>query len=128
MTQPTQQRDTHGRFIKPEQDAQSKHAYTEDEVHPLAQFLFGWVEHPRTPLFLLGGVIGLSVILVLMDFIVHRHDYFGFAEFAAYYAFWGFAAFTLAVLSGWPLGALLRGDEDYYGEAETTPDDVESGS
>jgi hypothetical protein len=31
-----------------------------------------------------------------------------------FYALFGFLAFGVAVLSGWPLGKLLRRREDYY--------------
>lgn len=124
MNQPPQ-RDSSGRFVKtPDQDPVTP-VYTPDEMHPVSKLLFGWVDDPRTPRFVLIGISVLCGILVLSDLIVNRHDYFQIAESTAFYAIWGFGAFAIAVLSGWPLGALLRRDEDYYGEADTTPSDVE---
>lgn len=35
-----------------------------------------------------------------------------------FYGLFGFGAFSLAVLSGWPLGRLLRRRERYYDKAE----------
>ena len=64
--------------------------------------------------------------MIVIDLGVNRHEYLDFANATGFYAIWGFAAFAIAVLSGWPLGKLLRRDEDYYGEADTTPQDVES--
>ena len=96
-----------------------------DEMHPAARFLFGWVEAPGIGRLLLFIVIAACAALIALDFTIDRHDEADFANTNGFYAFWGFGAFALAVLSGWPLGALLRRDEDYYGEADTTPKDVE---
>ncbi|MEO1662010.1 MAG: hypothetical protein AAFR51_13545 [Pseudomonadota bacterium] len=124
MTLPPE-RDASGRFVKPEQDDGPPDDST---MHPMSKLLFGWVSSPRTPLILLVLVIAICLILVMIDVSLNRHDYFGFANANGFYAIWGFLAFGLAVLSGWPLGKLLRRDEDYYGEADTTPQDVESDS
>lgn len=94
--------------------------------HPAARALFGWVEAKSTPTFILVGVIALSVLLFVIDIFVDRHEYLHFAESLGFYGLWGFGGFALAVLSGWPLGRLLRRDEDYYGEADTRPADVAS--
>ena len=118
-------RDSSGRFVKPEQDAPKP---SDANMHPMSKLLFGWVSSSRTPLILLVLVILICVGLVVIDLAVNRHEYLDFANANGFYAIWGFAAFGLAVLSGWPLGKLLRRDEDYYGEAETTPQDVESDS
>ncbi len=125
MSQIPTERDSSGRFVKPETDGPETSGQ-DDTIHPVSRLLFGWVESPRTPLILLGLVIFISVGLVLAELIVNRHDYLGFAEATGFYAIWGFLSFALAVLSGWPLGKLLRRSEDYYGEADTTPADVES--
>lgn len=120
-------RDSSGRFVKPESDAPPP---SDKNIHPISKLLFGWVESPRTPLLLLLIVALISASLIVADLFVDRHEYkyTAFAESTGFYGFWGFTAFALAVLSGWPLGKLLRRDEDYYGEADTTPDDVEQDS
>lgn len=117
------ERDSSGRFLKPEHDEPKP---SDDDMHPMSKLLFGWVGSSRTPLILLVLVIIICIALVLFDLTVNRHEYLEFANANGFYAIWGFAAFALAVLSGWPLGKLLRRDEDYYGEADTTPQDVES--
>ena len=116
------ERDSSGRFVKPEQDIPRP---SDHDMHPLSRRLFGWVSSPRTPMVLLVLTVVIAVGLVLIDFAVNRHEYLDFANANGFYAIWGFAAFALAVLSGWPLGKLLRRDEDYYGESDTTPQDVE---
>ncbi|MEL6692810.1 MAG: hypothetical protein AAFQ12_07205 [Pseudomonadota bacterium] len=119
------ERDSSGRFVKPEQDLPPP---SDHDMHPMSRLLFGWVSSPRTPMILLVLTVVIALGLVLIDFAVNRHEYLDFANANGFYAIWGFAAFALAVLSGWPLGKLLRRDEDYYGEADTTPQDVEQDS
>jgi fucose 4-O-acetylase-like acetyltransferase len=121
MTLPPE-RDANGRFVKPDTDTE---VLGDHGMHPISKLLFGWVGSPRTPFVLLVLVIAICVALVLIDLAVNRHEYLDFANANGFYALWGFAAFALAVLSGWPLSKLLRRDEDYYGEADTTPQDVE---
>jgi len=123
MTQPPE-RDANGRFVKTEPVPGSD--APEAGQHPVSHMLFGWVEHPKTPSYLFMGAITLSVLLVLVDLLVSRHEKIEFANMTGFYGLWGFGAFAFAVLSGWPLGAFLRRDEAYYGEAEITPDDVEA--
>ena len=96
-----------------------------DDRHttPAAKFLFGWTSKPWTArfLFILLGLISLGLILVepLLEMMAgeghgFRHPYFAIDSITAFHAMWGFGAFTLVVLAGWPLGRLMRRDEDYY--------------
>ncbi|MEM1146216.1 MAG: hypothetical protein AAGA72_02755 [Pseudomonadota bacterium] len=124
MTQ-APERDSSGRFVKPDAPEPIP---SDADIHPMSKLLFGWVSSPRTPTLVLALVILIAIILLGVDFTFNRHEYFDFANANGFYALWGFGAFALAVLSGWPLGKLLRRDEDYYGEADTTPKDVESDS
>lgn len=123
-TPPPIERDKTGRFVKPE--SPDTPVVTDHDVHPVSRLLFGWVESPRTPVLLLA-IVSLSCAgLILVDLVLHRHEYVELANATGFFGLWGFGAFALAVLSGWPLGKLLRRSEDYYGEAETTPADVEA--
>ena len=119
------ERDASGRFVKPEDETPIPN---DDDMHPMSKLLFGWVGSPRVPLAILIFVVVLTVGLVILDLGLDRHEQVDMANANGFYALWGFAAFALAVLSGWPLGKLLRRDEDYYGEADTTPHDVEQDS
>jgi hypothetical protein len=82
--------------------------------HPLSVLLFSWM---RTRLFAKVftwalGVIGVALI-GLEAWLAFRpiKDVTYVPGFSGVF---GFAAFALAVLSGWPLGKLLRRPEDYY--------------
>lgn len=80
--------------------------------HPLSVLLFSWM---RTALFfrvLMALLAGLGAFLIASEFVMVRppqgHTFPGF------YGIFGFLAFGLAVLSGWPLGRAMRRPEDYY--------------
>ena len=115
-------RDASGRFVK--NDAPAAPKVGDDQMHPMARLLFGWVSAKATPAILLWGKIAICAGLILADLGIHRHEYLHFAEFNGFYGIWGFGAFAFAVLSGWPLGRLLRRDEDFYGEGDATPQDA----
>ncbi len=93
----------------------------DDDVNPTARRLFGWVERPSAGPMIFWGIAALSAALVALDLVIHRHEYFHIAEGIGFYAIWGFGSFAFVVLMGWPLGRLLRRDEDYYGDAGGPP-------
>lgn len=82
--------------------------------HPLSILLFSWM---RGKMFVRGlaivlGVIGIAAVGLEVLFAYKPiRDITGVPGF---YAVFGFIAFGGAVLSGWPLGKLLRRREDYY--------------
>tara|TARA_B100001179_G_scaffold230358_1_gene217772 strand:+ start:441 stop:764 length:324 start_codon:yes stop_codon:yes gene_type:complete len=77
--------------------------------------IFGWTSHPKAGTFVFIGMLVLSAALVLASFVLpERHEYVHLAEFAPFYAIFGFLAFGLVVLSGWPLRKLLGRPENYY--------------
>ncbi len=118
------ERDSAGRFVKVEMPT-GPAGSDEVSIHPAARLMFGWVSSPRTPTILLLAVLALSVFLIVIDLTVERSEHVGFANATGFYGFWGFAALALAVLASWPLSALLRRGEDYYGEGDKTPADVD---
>mgnify|MGYP004068077959 FL=1 len=69
----------------------------------------------------------MSVFLIALEPIIEmmtpegehfRHAYFSIDGTTGFNGLWGFGAFTLVVLAGWPLGRLLRRSEDYYDDEE----------
>ena len=98
-----------------------------DYIHPAAARLFGWVAHPNIGSRILIVVLSISLLLLLTDIFVHRHEYLTVSEGFGFYGFWGFGAFTFVVPMGWPLGKLLRRSEDFYNEADTRPRTLERG-
>jgi hypothetical protein len=119
-------RDSSGRFIR--QAAEKVNAMsrtTEEGVHPMARVLFGWTEAKNIGAILFWVMAGLSLALVAADLLIARHEKIAFANSVGFYGIWGFLAFSFVVLMGWPLGKLLRRDENYYGDAGGPPADID---
>lgn len=85
--------------------------------HPVSILLFSWM---RTKLFyrlLMGALAGLGVLLIVIEavmFIERGTIVRGLETLPGFFGLFGLLAFSFAVLSGWPLGKLLRRPEDYY--------------
>lgn len=82
--------------------------------HPLSVLLFSWM---RGKMF----VRVLAIVLVLiglasigLEVWLSYKPIKDITSTPGFYALFGFLAFGSAVLSGWPLGKLLRRREDYY--------------
>lgn len=99
---------------EPEQVVEGAATPGEPGEHPLSVLLFSWL---RTPLFPRVLMIGLGVIgvgLIGVEWLLSSHRIKSVTDVPGFYGVFGFIAFGLAVLSGWPLGKLLRRPEDYY--------------
>lgn len=119
-------RDNSGRFVKTAAEKVNAMSRTpEDGVHPMSRVLFGWTEMKGIGGIIFWGMAGLSLLLVLLDLVIPRHEKIGIANSVGFYALWGFAAFSFVVLMGWPLGKLLRRDENYYGDLSGPPADID---
>ena len=82
--------------------------------HPLSILLFSWM---RGKMFvrvfaIILGVIGIAAIG--LEIWLAQKTIRDVTSVPGFYAVFGFIAFGAAVLSGWPLGKLLRRREDYY--------------
>lgn len=82
--------------------------------HPLSVLLFSWM---RSAMFARGFMIALAVIgvaLIGLEIWMLHGPIKDVTHAPGFYGVFGFVAFAFAVLSGWPLGRLLRRPEDYY--------------
>jgi len=119
-------RDSSGRFVKRAAEKVNAMSRTTSEgVHPMSKVLFGWTETKGIGAILFWIFAGLSLLLVAADLVVDRHEKISFANSVGFYGIWGFLAFSFVVLMGWPLGQLLRRDENYYGDAGGPPADID---
>jgi len=119
-------RDSSGRFVKKAAETVNAMSRTNDEgIHPMSKVLFGWTEAKGIGATLFWVMAGLSLVLVLADLVYHRHEEIHFASSIGFYGLWGVLSFSFVVLMGWPLGRLLRRDEDYYGDAGGPPADID---
>jgi len=73
-----------------------------------------WLDDPRNVTKIWYALCAFCALLVVADFLYHKHAHFKVEEFPGFHAAYGFAFFTFVVLSGKPLRRLLMRDEDYY--------------
>ena len=76
-------------------------------------------DRPETIKRILGVFYALCLILVGLDFIVHRHIYVDFEKIPTFYAGYGFVACVVLVLLAKIMRILLMRDETYYEEANS---------
>lgn len=65
---------------------------------------------------LLKGFYAICIILVIADFIVHRHISLGWEKIPAFYALYGFIACVVLVVIAKEMRKVLMRKEDYYDE------------
>jgi hypothetical protein len=53
-------------------------------------------------------------LLLILDFIIHRHPHFGFDGFFGFYPLLGFVSCAVLILFSKLAGRLLKVKEDYY--------------
>jgi hypothetical protein len=83
-----------------------------ERVHPVSRVL-GVLLNPVALTWALGVVaVGLGGV----DLVHRRDQLFSWEGFFGFHAWFGFAAFSVIVLMGWPLRRLLARPESYYGE------------
>ena len=73
-------------------------------------------DNPRNVDRLLRGFYAICILLVVIDFFVHRHIYMEWENLPAFYALYGFVACVLLVLLAKLLRKVVMRKEDYYDE------------
>jgi hypothetical protein len=82
--------------------------------HPLSVFLFSWM---RSPFFFRGFMAvaaAIGALMIGLEFLLAPRAYASVESLPGFFGVFGFVAFGLAVLSGWPLSRLMRRPETYY--------------
>ena len=74
----------------------------------------GWADRPEIRQRIRNVLYVICGILVLADFIVHRHTVHPLENVPAFYAIYGFIALVAVVLLAKGLRRLVGRDEDYY--------------
>ena len=71
-------------------------------------------DNPRNVSLVVRGLYLVCIVLILLDFIVHRHISIEWERLPAFYALFGFIACVAIVLIAILLRKALRRREDYY--------------
>ena len=73
-----------------------------------------WLDHPSNVRRVYFGLWVACVVLLLVDFVHHRHGHYGFEELTGFFAFFGFLACTGLIMASKGLRRIVMRDEDYY--------------
>jgi hypothetical protein len=84
-------------------------------------------DKPNNIKWLLRVFYFICVLLVALDFIVHRHIYLDFEKIPTFYALYGFVACVVLVLLAKIMRLMLMRSETYY-EPSNSDDNSESGN
>lgn len=87
------------------------------------QYLF---DNPKNVKRLLYVVYAICIVLVLLDFVIHRHIYHSWESLFGFYAIYGFVGCVVLVLVAKWMRTFLMRDEDYYDRIELKQNKAES--
>lgn len=73
-----------------------------------------WLDRPENVNKIVWLLWLACTALVIAEFFYHKHPYFGFDGSFAFYAWFGFVAYCVIVLSAKGFRRLVKRDEDYY--------------
>ena len=71
-------------------------------------------DNPQNVKRILEALYGVCGVLVVLDFVIHRHTYLDIEKIPAFYAGYGFVGCVLLVLIAKWMRTFLMRDEDYY--------------
>lgn len=74
----------------------------------------GFFEKPENIKKMLRVFYVLCAILVVVDFVVHRHVYHDWEKIPAFYAIYGFVGCVILVVIAKEMRKVIMRDEDYY--------------
>ena len=73
-------------------------------------------DNPRNVKRLLNGFYAICIILVIADFIIHRHISMEWEKIPAFYAVYGFVACVVLVVAAKMMRKVVMRKENYYDE------------
>jgi len=80
--------------------------------NPEKKYLF---DDPKNVKILLGCFYASLVVLLLIEFLLHKHPHFGWEAWPEFFAVYGFVAcVVLVIVAKYFLRPLVKRDEDYY--------------
>lgn len=73
-----------------------------------------WLDSKANVTKLVRGLWAICTLLLLADFVIHRHEEIVFAEWFGFFSIYGFAACVGLVLAAKELRKVLKRPENYY--------------
>ena len=78
----------------------------------------GFFDNPKRVQWIIRGLYVCCGILVLLDFLIHRHTVHAYERLPAFYAFYGFLGCVVLVLIAKEMRKVLMRKEDYYDDVD----------
>jgi hypothetical protein len=75
---------------------------------------FDWFDRPESIRKLWIFLYAVCGLLIIPDFFTHRHSYFGFDGYFAFFAILGFVSCAVLILFSKLVALVLKVKEDYY--------------
>lgn len=101
------------------------HAEDKNEQTPVDISFF---DKEKNVKIILNSFYAICALLVLLDFVVHRHIYVDFEKIPAFYAIYGFVACVLLVVLAKLMRVVLMRPEDYYDDKSDEQTETEEQS
>lgn len=73
-------------------------------------------DKPQNVKWMMRGFYGICILLVVADFIIHRHVGLDWEKIPAFYAIYGFVACVVLVILAKEMRKLVMRKESYYDE------------
>ncbi len=73
-----------------------------------------WLDRPENVNRIVQALVVACIVVVGADFFYHKHGYFGFQEWFAFDAAFGFLAYVGLIFTAKGVRRILMRDEDYY--------------
>jgi len=73
-----------------------------------------WIEKRKNVVLMVRILLAVSIILLLLDLVIHRHALFTWEGWFGFYGFYGFVACVALVFAAKVLRKLIMRREDYY--------------
>lgn len=96
----------------------TEHNQQDKNINKDAQDDISFFDKPKNIKLIINGFYVICAILVLLDFVVHRHIYLDFEKIPAFYAIYGFVACVVLVVLAKLMRIGLMRDEEYYDKNE----------
>ncbi len=85
-----------------------------NETEPKSRHRQHLFDNPRNASLVVRGLYVICILLILLDFILHRHVIHEWDSFTGFYALFGFTAYVAIVFTAKQLRKILQRKEDYY--------------
>jgi hypothetical protein len=77
-------------------------------------------DNPNNVKLVIYGLYGCCGLLLILDFIVHRHIYHKWETLLGFYSIYGFVACTAIVFGSKILRSFVEREEEYYNDNHTS--------